>query len=161
MKEEISALMDGEMAGDDADRLIAKLTKDDEAQIFWQSYHLIGDAIRGSCHHNVDLHKRICAKLAEEPTVLAPKRRRLPNSISKISWAIAASVATFSVVTWMHKQELATSQQFAQNAPVVQAPANDPIQSSNNLNEYVSAHEEFQPNQSTFVNTMFNGTTGQ
>ena len=166
MKEQISMLVDGELHEDEADSLIAKLAKDDQAKVSWETYHLIGDALRGNSEFNARLEKRISDKLAEEPTILSPKRRRISANISKIGWALAASVATFSVVTWVHKQELATSPQFAQNAPVIiQAAANDPIQTSNNLNEYLSAHEEFQPSTSGYrhavMNTMLTGTTGQ
>ena len=167
MKEQISTLVDGELHEDEADSLIAKMAKDDQARVSWETYNLIGDALRGNSEFNSRLQQRISAKLAEEPTILAPKRRNISNNVSKIGWALAASVATFSVATWMHKQEVATSSQFAQNAPVVmQTAANDTIQSSNNLNEYLSAHEEFQPSTSGYrhaeiMNTMLTGTNGQ
>lgn len=160
MKEQISTLVDGELHEDEADSLIAKMTKDDQAQVSWETYNLIGDALRGNSEFNSRLQQRISAKLAEEPTILAPKRRSISNNVSKIGWALAASVATFSVATWMHKQEVATSLEFAQNSSVVA------VNDSNNLNEYLSAHEEFQPSTSGYrhaavMNTMLTGTNGQ
>ncbi len=46
MKERISALVDGELDGDDMHRSIRELRNDTEYRECWQQYHMIGDALR-------------------------------------------------------------------------------------------------------------------
>ncbi|MGL5304105.1 MAG: RseA family anti-sigma factor [Aeromonas sp.] len=71
-KEQISALMDGDMS--DAE-VLNELEKDSDLQDTWGRYHLIGDAMRGDMSVNLqlDLSASIMAALEDEPTILAPK----------------------------------------------------------------------------------------
>jgi sigma-E factor negative regulatory protein RseA len=147
MRDDISLLVDGELGADQTDTLIQRIGRDEEARETWATYHLIGDVLRGDSVHHAGIQNRIIEKLAEEPTVLAPKRRTtLPRPVARLGMAVAASVATLSVVAWMAGQD--GRQQFAektasQNTSIV-VPADSPIQPAN-LSEYLSAHEEFLP----------------
>jgi sigma-E factor negative regulatory protein RseA len=96
-KERISELMDGELGGVQADLLLKRLG-DAEAQSAWATYHLIGDALRGET--GCEVAARVTARLAHEPTVLAP--RPLGGIEARgLGMSIAASVAAVSVVGYL------------------------------------------------------------
>ncbi len=100
MNEQISALMDDELAGAECDGCMKRLKSDGQLRESWQLYHLIGDALRGS--PGGALPANFQARLDAEPTVLAP--RRLPaarTQASRYAWSAAASVAAISFVAWM------------------------------------------------------------
>jgi sigma-E factor negative regulatory protein RseA len=87
-REELSALVDGEVADDDITRLLDALADDTGARRAWSRYHLIGDMLR--------------ADAAEQPREAPPRdvapppprRPRLPLG----GFALAASVAVLAVV---------------------------------------------------------------
>src|SRR5260221_42217 len=102
MRDSISSLMDGELPAIQASDLIEHIGSDEEARDTWATYHLIGDVLRGEGSFRPDIQSRIFEKLAEEPTVLAPRRRgNLPRGVARWGLAAAASIATFSVVAWL------------------------------------------------------------
>ena len=78
MKEQISALMDGELEGHAADQAIDTLRAGGEALETWRLYHLIGDGMRDTRLLGAGFTARFAERLAAEPTVLAPGR--LPGS---------------------------------------------------------------------------------
>jgi len=47
MKEKLSALIDGELQGDSLHAHLGRLRADPELRSAWDTYHLIGDALRG------------------------------------------------------------------------------------------------------------------
>src|SRR5258706_7545825 len=100
MKQELSALMDGELDDEAARRVLAQTGRDDESYAVWRSYHLIGDCLRGECDHRSGLHRRISEHLAQEPTVLAPPRRAKPRWV-QAGAALAASGAAGTMVALM------------------------------------------------------------
>lgn len=65
-KEQLSALMDGEMV-DSA--LLAELSNDASLQQTWESYHLIRDTLRGDTDRvlHIDISSRVMAALENEP----------------------------------------------------------------------------------------------
>ena len=73
MKEKISALMDGELDADDAASVIAQFRKTDELREQWAVYHLISDVLAQPEAMPIDVTQRVNARLATEPTVLAPR----------------------------------------------------------------------------------------
>jgi sigma-E factor negative regulatory protein RseA len=103
MTQEISSLMDGELAPDEADRAIKVCCASPEQKIDWHLYHVIGDAMRGHAPRALALPADVIEALKAQPTVLAP-RRRLPATFTRIALAAAASVATIGVVGWMGSQ---------------------------------------------------------
>lgn len=44
---QISAIIDGELAGREVDLVVRRLIRDDEARARWERYHLISDALQG------------------------------------------------------------------------------------------------------------------
>ncbi|WP_068979241.1 MULTISPECIES: sigma-E factor negative regulatory protein [Aeromonas] len=92
-KEQISALMDGELS--DAE-VLNELEMDSDLQDTWGRYHLIGNAMRGDLSVNLqlDLSASIMAALEDEPTILAPK----PVEVKPVLQPIVAPVKTDSNV---------------------------------------------------------------
>jgi sigma-E factor negative regulatory protein RseA len=91
-------LMDGEMSAHDLDQAVSKLCRDGEARERWALYHDIGDALRGTNMLSMHFNETLGARLAQEPTVLAPRLRRFgPPAVM----ALAATVAVVSVVALM------------------------------------------------------------
>ena len=92
MNDRISALMDGEVDEKSAAQLIEALARDAEAIRTWRSYHLIGDAMRGERPLSAGFGARLAARMATEPTVLAPRRstRRVATyALSAAFWTCA------------------------------------------------------------------------
>ncbi|WP_137718815.1 sigma-E factor negative regulatory protein [Methylobacillus flagellatus] len=109
MKEQVSALMDGAIPIEEADHLFSSLSHDGEMRRSWDTYHLIGDAMRGNAILSPGFEQRLMQKLREEPVVLAPKPSRLRAVTGAWSvsggWSIAASFAAVMFVGWMALQQ--------------------------------------------------------
>lgn len=87
-REDLSALVDGEIAEHELPRLLDTLADDSGARRSWSRYHLIGDTLRAGAAD----HPERAPQAAVVP--LPPPRRRLPLG----GLAVAASVATLAVV---------------------------------------------------------------
>jgi sigma-E factor negative regulatory protein RseA len=113
--EDISALVDGESAGDEA---LAELLRSDEARRYWGRCHLIADCIRRQLPRRFDpaLADRIAAALRAEATVLAPGRAPLRPWLRPLAGlAVAASVAALAIFT-VHVQRGANPAAVPQQA---------------------------------------------
>lgn len=100
VKEKISALVDGELDGIEAVRLLDRMSGERPLQAIWESYHLIGDALRNDLapSGDVDLVQRLHRSLEKEPVPLRPARR-MPAAAKPIAgFALAASVAVVAVL---------------------------------------------------------------
>src|SRR6476660_2085520 len=96
--EEISLLMDGELDVARVETVCVGL-RQSHCVSTWVCYHVIGDALRGSCATRSGFSERFSKRLESEPTVLAPQRRR--TAPAAIALAAAATVAAVSVVGWV------------------------------------------------------------
>lgn len=96
MSERISALMDGELEDDDAFAALAELRERERLDESWSAYHLIGDTLRRISGPVQGVDPGFAARLAQEPTVLAPRRRARSRAV--IAWSAAASVAAVALV---------------------------------------------------------------
>ena len=128
MRQDISALMDGELDDKAAGELIDAMARDRGAREIWRTYHLIGDALRENA-----------------PAIVMPRRLR-PQP--RTWYALAASFAAVGLVGW-----LGFGPQQAP-APVAKAPvAAQPvvrlkptiIPLPNGTNDYLLAHQGFSP----------------
>lgn len=102
-KEKISALMDDELDVSASDAAVDHLLKHQEARHAAVRYRMIGAALRGekTFVQSLDISADIAKALADEPTVLAPKKRRFNAkrfAMPVLGGAIAASVAAATVV---------------------------------------------------------------
>ncbi len=151
MKSKISALMDGELDSEDVAGMIAQLNKTDGLRDEWATYHLIGDAMRQSTA-SVDITQRVSARLAAEPTILAPQPMA-GNRIKVFALSAAASVAAVAVVGWMglqsmdHPQENLASNKSAFQPAIQATPvatsAHVSVPAPAQINDYLLAHREF------------------
>lgn len=147
MKQQLSALMDGESDFERCEHVFLAAKSDGEVARAWREYHLIGDVMRGDLSMRMDMTSRVLAKLDEEPVVLAPvtnisaSRHRL----NKFSWSIAASVAAaFFVGLFVLNQQQSVA----------------PVQIADNVaDQYVMAHHNYAPSSVTYYvhNVAYSG----
>ena len=104
MKNNISALMDGELFEDEAEALFDGLKRDSEAHRDWAAYHLIGDVLRQPEYIHRDISGRVRELMRNEPTVLAPRTRGISQKVRNIGLSAAASLMALGVVMWMSVQ---------------------------------------------------------
>ena len=157
MNEKLSALMDGELARDDAQGVIKTLGADSAQRESWDAYHLIGACLRGDEMGTTAIGASartdaIFARLAAEPTILAPaaiRKHTRVESRTRMALAMAASVVTVSAVGVVAFKQ----QQGATVAPVtlVQQVAPQPLadaslpraQADLRVNDYLVVHRQF------------------
>ena len=144
MKQDISAMMDGELFEDEAETLLNQLKKNPQESQEWLTYHLIGDALRQPDHVCKDISASFHERLQAEPTVLAP-RSRVTQKARYFALSAAASVMALALVAWMSMQAGTDSApQLASSQPQVDVrPAS--YSSPNGVNDYVMAHQEYSP----------------
>lgn len=137
MKEHISALMDNDLALEDAEYLMTALKANGDAAKSWATYHLIGDVMRGNKVLRHDMTASIMQEIAKQPTVLAPKPSLVKNK--QVAFSVAASVAAvfFVGLVVLHQQS-----QEANVAPIEIAQAMPA--------EYLRAHQSMSPSNSAY-----------
>ena len=153
MKTRISALMDGELDQHSAREAIGTAARESEAAEAWQTYHLIGDAMRGTRPVSDDFSARVAERLAMEPTVIAPQRLRPDSQPAPRTWfamSAAASVAAVAMVGWVAFAPQRTDNEGAPAplAQIKQAPAAVaavPMPMPVAANDYLLAHQAFSP----------------
>lgn len=143
MKKEISALMDGELFEDEAEDLLNRIKRNPNAHKDWAVYHLIGDVLRQPEHIHCDLSAKVCERMQDEPTVLAPRGHAVKRKIRTVALSAAASLMAAGVVVWMSLQVgHEAAPQIAMQQPPLR-PASTQIQPKSN--DYLMAHHEFSP----------------
>ena len=96
----ISALLDGELPPQALDRTLSALAADDRLRREFGRYQLIGDAMRGevTSARTLEIADAVRARLAQEPTVMAPRRAARPAWRRPAAGvALAASVAAVAI----------------------------------------------------------------
>ena len=119
MKQEISALMDGELFEDEAESLLGRIKRDSATHKDWEVYHLIGDVLRQPEHIHCDLSAKVRERMQEEPIVLAPRGHAVKQKVRAVALSAVASLVAVGVVAWMSLQvspEAATQMAMQQNA---------------------------------------------
>jgi sigma-E factor negative regulatory protein RseA len=142
MKQEISALMDGELFEDEADELFGKLKRHPEADRDWLTYHLITDALRQPDHVGADILPSFHERLNAEPTVFAP-RSRIAQKTRNYALSAAASVMALALVIWLSTQ---VGKEPTTHLAIVEQPSSQSAQpASLMVNDYLLAHQEYSP----------------
>jgi sigma-E factor negative regulatory protein RseA len=148
MKEQLSALIDGEFEIESSEHIITSVKSGGELKEAWQQYYLIGDAMRGDCRMHCDFSVRVMQALEAEPVVLAVNKGKASGNIhvnqsrykTHKFWSIAASVAAVMFVGLMLLQ-----QQFNQPESIT------PVEIAQNLPvEYLAAHQAAAPSSSAY-----------
>jgi len=147
MNENISRLMDGEIDDAELQSVLSGLKKP-EAMAAWACYHAIGDTLRRDASlraFSCGVSPGLAARLAAEPTVLAP-RRSVVEKTTPWAWAAAATVAAVGIVGWtavslvddtpaaVAKAREAGSVRAAMVRPAMSVPS-----------DYLVAHQEYSP----------------
>jgi sigma-E factor negative regulatory protein RseA len=141
MNERISALMDGELQDADMDRSLGHLKSDVDLRRAWNTYHLIGDALRG--HVAPGFAARVSQRLAAEPTVLAPAQKTGSSRLPQIALSAAAGVAGIAMVAWLALPALQSEpQQLAVSAPPAVTASSAPP-GAVGAEGYLLAHQRF------------------
>jgi len=140
MKEKLSAIIDGELEGD-VHAHLNHLRSDPELRTAWDTYHLIGDALRG--HICPEIAPRVISRLREEPTVLAPPRASgTVKRLSRYGMYAAASAAAVATVVWTafpawHEPQLAGGSVAATEVP------SENLLVSSEVENYLLAHQPY------------------
>ncbi len=145
--ERISAFMDGELGDHEAAGQVRRLNEDPELLAAWEVYHLIGDSIRGEAGYSSDVVVKISARLAAEPTMLAPRLRTRLNA-RRVAISAAASLAGVALVAWLalFNDPFAQRQILAGNqAPPGVQTQMAPTPANGAVSDYLLAHQQFSP----------------
>lgn len=140
MKKRLSAWMDGELESVQARQLLSRLKHDFVMRQDWDRYHLIRDTMRGV--EGPDLRAQIYARLAAEPTVLAPK---FHVRVEKPGWFASAAQSKIAAVAFIAFISGMTLQSLWQHSPEIAAvPGTEAMQSAalidERILEYLLAH---------------------
>lgn len=103
IKEQISALVDGELDANERPLLIKQIEADESLRAEWERYHLISDMLKGQLSHRADsgFADSVSKKIEQEPVVQIPHSKKLLQSPALKYVAgigIAASVAVVAVL---------------------------------------------------------------
>jgi len=147
MTQEISSLMDGELAAVEVDRAIRTCSTSEVQKSTWYLYHAIGDTMRGQAPRRLALPDDVMESLKAQPTVLAPRRPLHQSTFARIALAAAASVATIGVVGWIGSQggQVASGPAIAKSGSAIQPVANKvkvPESPALNVQDYLAAHRQ-------------------
>ncbi|TAN80480.1 MAG: anti-sigma factor [Gallionella sp.] len=164
MKQEISALMDGELFEDEAEGLLDRIKREPGAHDDWAVYHLIGDVLRQPEHIHRDLGAGVRERMRDEPTVLAPRIGATRQKMRAYALSAAASLAAVGVVAWMSLQvSPEAAPQVAMRQTALRSAS---VQMQDRSNDYLMAHQEFSPSTdmnggASYIRTVAYGTDGK
>jgi sigma-E factor negative regulatory protein RseA len=150
--ESLSALMDDEAGGKELELALARMKDDAALRRSWDAYHLLGDALRG--HAGADIAARVSRRLADEPTVLAPRAfGYATRRVAGYAASAAASVAAVALVAWtalpLLQPQPPTTDRAGAVAPIVPVAASAPAPESparaatGELEDYLLAHQPY------------------
>lgn len=137
IKELVSATIDGEVQGDELDRVCKRLCSEPGLTASWSRMVLMRECLQSNVAHrsSLDLHERVALALAGEPPLAAFNHGTAPQSAS-LAWArrylkpvaglaVAASVATVAILGLRGESlgpTLEPSPVVAERAVLVEAP---------------------------------------
>ena len=151
--EQISAMMDGELDETQMARQLARLRAEPGLRECWDTFHVIGDALRGEQPLSDAFTREVLEKLTSEPTVIAPRRIAAKRMRTYVLSA-AASLSAVAVVGWLSffnnplvpQPQIATApQEVAPGVAAEPPPQIANVPSNGAMNEYLIAHQEYSP----------------
>ncbi len=158
MNEQISALLDNEIAVDDATHLITAALSNKQTAEVWSQYYLIGDAMRGNAVLSLQFKQSLMQKIEMEATVFVPNAASA-SQVAEVkggsgipaTWSIAASFAAVMVVGWMVLHQQTQSSHGLAPVEVAQAvTTKDASVESGIPAEYLNAHQLSAPSASSY-----------
>ncbi len=127
-KEQLSALLDGELAGDEVRFLLRRIQSDASLAEVWARYQLIGDTLRrqGCVPVTSTFALRVMQRIETEHSSVSSAHR--PGRSWRwvrygLGGSIAASVAVAALVWMQPRQHLPASPAVAEHAVTSQAPS--------------------------------------
>lgn len=128
----LSALLDGELSDQSAQLAIRQTLRDPARLARYAEYCAVGDLMRGDRHDLPGLTQQVMAALENEPTVLAPTRKK-PDARRPLLWLATAACAAITWGLWSAspRQEAAL--------PLASAPAHAPA----DVMPYLAAHQDY------------------
>lgn len=149
----ISVFMDGETSRLEARQAILRLKQNDECCEIWETFHLIGDVMRGDSALRGDFSARFRARMEHEPTLLAP--RIIWRKSTQFALSAAASLAAVAIILTL----VLTDNPLRPQAQIAAAPKSETIHTTHTaalpqpvpavnqarVNEYLMAHQEYSP----------------
>jgi sigma-E factor negative regulatory protein RseA len=130
VKEQLSALIDGELPDEERELLHKRLATDSELRAAWQRYHLIRDAMRENLPELISRTSDsvIVPDHDEQPVTVTPQSASLMRFARPAAgFAIAASVAMLAVFGVVSNRDQLSSEpapQVAVSKPAKQLPDN-------------------------------------
>jgi sigma-E factor negative regulatory protein RseA len=122
MKDQLSALIDGEFDIASAEHLITSAKSGGELKQCWTHYHLIGDIMRGESYMHEGFSARLMNQLDNEPIIFHPNSSANPisNPISNSSTNTVSSehASTIAASRLSTIQSKFASTKFANNSKV-------------------------------------------
>ena len=102
VREQVSALIDGELAEHEAVGLLNQLNRNTNLRHVWERYHLVRDVLSNNLPPmtSVDLVEQVRQSIEAEPIAIRASRRRGVPTKPLASLALAASIAVVAVVTF-------------------------------------------------------------
>lgn len=151
IREQISALLDGELPEAEQRLLLERLERDPALRMHWSRYQLISDAVHQTLPPQIDLGfaERVMAALDEQPEHHREPAGRLARAVKPLAGlAVAASVAVVAVLAVQQARTPDSGQggvQMAANqpTPATAARADAPAQNGERLNAYLVNHSEY------------------
>lgn len=106
LREELSALLDGELESGRVDSVLEALARDSVLQDEWASWQAQGDSLRGEPSVSTEFMSRFSERLAAEPVVIAPRRASWRRKLLPLALAASVSFAVVSVwqLAWPDEQ---------------------------------------------------------
>ncbi|MDQ0587125.1 sigma-E factor negative regulatory protein [Variovorax paradoxus] len=156
VREQVSALADGHLHGEDFARAIDTVCAKEDARGAWRAYHLVGDILRSGAHSPCSDSNAFLARfqqrLAAEPVIAAPAPAAAPAVLTArhradaanepvFRWKLvagAASLVAVAAISWtlvgngigassLGAQIAAAQQQPAANSVLAAAAANSQL----------------------------------
>lgn len=151
--EHLSEFMDGEADESRASDQVRRLKDEPESSRAWATYHLIGDTLRGQTGVSPQFGERIAQRLAQEPTVLAPRRPSAARYVRRHAVALAASFAGVALVGWIGlfnnpfvRQPSLDNLALTQGTPATSVRLPGSAEAvDGDVNQYLLAHQQFSP----------------
>lgn len=119
--DQLSALMDGQLRGEEFDHALQRLARDQEARLTWHAYHVVGDVLR--CGESV-LSRQEGAFLQRVQLGLQVAPVRLPRAASNDAdgrwkvWLGVASLVAVAAVGWQLVSDLGDHRPEMQQAMI-------------------------------------------
>jgi len=135
----LSSMVDAQASEQEMTDCLNMMKQDSDIQQRWSEYFLIGEAMRGIEPRLSNFPSQFAARLAGEPTILAPSRKKW---VPRVVVASLATLAVVGLISLNGPFERAPTQMAKLPVPNQFTTAS---QEESHLAPYLVAHQEFSP----------------